>query len=91
MLRRSNFWPARRGGPDDGYLDLDETQVQEIMNFDCGLCPTQTQDERWKITADEYEEENDGDSFWLSSKNGLKMQAARAVRCGVRMATARAY
>jgi hypothetical protein len=67
------------------------SKLQEIMNFDCGLCPTQTQDERWKITADEYEEENDGDSLWLSSKNGLKMQAARAVRCGVRMATARAY
>jgi len=43
------------------------------------------------MTADKREQEEDGSSMLLSSpSNGLKIQAARAVRCGVRMATARA-
>jgi hypothetical protein len=37
-------------------------------------------------------EEEDGSALLLSAQtNGLKIQAARAVRCGVRMATTRAY
>jgi hypothetical protein len=60
------------------------------MNFGCAMW--RIQDELWEMTQNEYEQEEDGNSLWLSSpENGLKIQAARAVRCGVRMATARAY
>ena len=68
--------PPRRGVPNDGYLDLDETQVQEIMNFDCVLW--RIQDELWEMTQDEYEEEEDGDSLWaLLKKRPQNTSSAR--------------
>jgi len=60
------------------------------MNFGCAMW--RIQDELWEMTQNECEEEDDDYSLVLSSsKNGLKIKAARAVRCGVRMATTRAY
>ena len=62
---------------------------EKIMNFDCVLWPVQ--DEQLEMTSGKGNEGEDGFALVLSAQtNGLKIQAARAVRCGVRMATTRA-
>jgi hypothetical protein len=56
---------ARRGGPDMGVMICASCWLERIaMNFDCEKW--RTQDELWEMSANDCEDEEDGDSIVLS-------------------------